>query len=610
MSRFSNHFEKVVVLLGGMALFAVANAAPVNITGTIVDKSTSKGIYGAIIKMVEAPLVEGRSKADGNFSLMGMTGVIPTKSTGIKPYGEVRLNGNTVSIKGIQPATKVVVDIYKCNGARINHFENVVGASGVIACANLWQANGAYIIRIRFNGQEYNLFSIGKKKTSFLSNYTPENRLGKVAETYTLDISAAGYSRQQKSITTVTGKIDTIRLEKVQNGVTVYLDSVLYPMDGFGACIAYDHPWGGPVDAAEFLFGLKDTCTYKGAKRTPIGLSTFRIATTPQAGIPDGSKTAIQNAYKVNPNIRFWGAPWSPAAQFKTSGATNSGGLKADSREGWATMLATNFPKAMKDLGVPSVYCISAQNEPDIQVSYDMCSYNPQELAAFCKVLGPKLHALNPPIKLLAIEVCCWDRFGGYYDAIKKDSATFAAVDIFASHAYAGTPGAPIQPNGKVNWQTEVWDCGNNAVGTAKQIHDNIVRGNCSAFHWWEFQFGGGECSLLDGGGGVRKNCFGFGAFSKFVRPGFMRVFVDGVPNNVQLTAYRDSTNTPVVVAINNGGSQTITISTFGGAAPKAVTPWVTSGSEDLVKKDPITVKDGVFTATLAGNSVTSFTSY
>jgi glucuronoarabinoxylan endo-1,4-beta-xylanase len=144
----------------------------------------------------------------------------------------------------------------------------------------------------------------------------------------------------------------------------------------------------------------------------------------------------------------------------------------------------------------------------------------------------------------------------------------------------------------------------------AKSIHENIVKGNCSAYHWWEFQFGGGECSLLDGGGGVRGSCFGFGAFSKFVRPGFMRVHVDGVPNNVLLTAYRDSTNTPVVVAINTGGTQSITIATFGGDAPKTVTPWVTSDSEDLVKKTAITVTNGVFTASLPGNSITSFSSY
>jgi O-glycosyl hydrolase len=65
-----------------------------------------------------------------------------------------------------------------------------------------------------------------------------------------------------------------------------------------------------------------------------------------------------------------------------------------------------------------------------------------------------------------------------------------------------------------------------------------------------------------------------------------------------------------VVVAINKGtAAASVPIGISGGAAPGSMTPWVTSATDNLIAKTAVPVADGVFTAALAGQTVTTFVS-
>jgi O-glycosyl hydrolase len=61
------------------------------------------------------------------------------------------------------------------------------------------------------------------------------------------------------------------------------------------------------------------------------------------------------------------------------------------------------------------------------------------------------------------------------------------------------------------------------------------------------------------------------------------------------------------VVAINNNTSATPVSLFVSGAAPCTVTPWVTSATDSIVSKTPITVTGARFTASLEAKSVTTF---
>ena len=176
-------------------------------------------------------------------------------------------------------------------------------------------------------------------------------------------------------------------------------------------------------------------------------------------------------------------------------------------------------------------------------------------------------------------------------------------------------------PNKEV-WQTEMsgvkwWpEQGptsdiNNGVAVAGWIHSALVDGQASAWLWWWYQASGtddNEGLLLKSGTDTKRH-YTLGNFSKFIRPGYMRVDITGtVPTGLLLSAYKGSDGTVVVVAINKStGSITVPISIAGGTAPASCTPWVTSATANLASKTAVTVSGGSFSAVLASATVTSF---
>ena len=62
-----------------------------------------------------------------------------------------------------------------------------------------------------------------------------------------------------------------------------------------------------------------------------------------------------------------------------------------------------------------------------------------------------------------------------------------------------------------------------------------------------------------------------------------------------------------MVVAINQGYSDLAQDFTLAGGTAAEVTPWVTSGNQQLAAQAAVPVVDGGFTATLPARSVTSF---
>ncbi len=144
----------------------------------------------------------------------------------------------------------------------------------------------------------------------------------------------------------------------------------------------------------------------------------------------------------------------------------------------------------------------------------------------------------------------------------------------------------------------------------AQWFHDALTRGEASAWLWWWYSGSSTNEGLYNGSTDTKRH-YTFGNYTKFVRPGFVRVDVTGeIPTDVLLSAYKGEGNKVVVVAINRGSSTAeVPIGIAGGTAPTSMVPWVTSNDDDLEPKTAVPVTDGVFTASLAGMTVTSFVS-
>jgi glucuronoarabinoxylan endo-1,4-beta-xylanase len=404
------------------------------------------------------------------------------------------------------------------------------------------------------------------------------------------------------------------------NAVEVDVCTTEQPIDGFGAA----DTWAGPLTATQVTLFFDPV--------NGIGLSLLRIGIDVN-GTPLGSGAYPDAIAAAKFGVKVWGAPWTPPAADKSNGSEDNGGtLNASAYDSWATVLA-GFPATFKqNTNGLDLYGISAQNEPDFTASYASCIYSSAQMVAFVKVLGPKLAALNPPVNLLAAEPDAWNNLwsgDSYGTAILADTAASSAVTIFAAHDYGNDTDSvttrPAPPAGVKQhiWETEVSDETaadvdiGHGIEVATWVYAALTTGGASAWHyWWLINANtDGEGLLLQGGSTTNppKRLYTVGNYSKFIRPGFVRVGTAGATpaGGALVSAFENPADgTVVVVAINPGtAAATLPIFVSGGKTLTQVTPYVTSATENLAAQAAIAVTNANFTATLAAQTVTTFVS-
>jgi glucuronoarabinoxylan endo-1,4-beta-xylanase len=388
---------------------------------------------------------------------------------------------------------------------------------------------------------------------------------------------------------------------QVAGQAIVNFGDVRQRIDGFGAADVWD---AALTDAQADMFF---------SQTNGIGLSILRQGISSSGGSLSQSSNAVKASQR---GAIVWAAPWSAPGAWKDNGSTSNGGhlLTAD-YNAWATSLAT-YASNMQAAGVP-LYAISVQNEPDYVASYDSMIYTPAQMTSFINVLGPKLAALNPRPKLIMPEVSSWGNAWSFESAVLADPTAPSYFDILGVHQYAGFT-AP-QSTARPIWETEqssfeAFDPSIlNGIGVARWIHDALVTGGVSAWHyWWLIGLNTDDEGLIGYSGNttITKRLYAVGNFSKFVRPGYMMVGVSSATPNVSVSAFKNpSTGDFVVVAINQNGADTPITLTLNGLTATSVTPWVTSSTLNLAAQTNLAITGGNVTTTLPAYSVTSFVS-
>jgi glucuronoarabinoxylan endo-1,4-beta-xylanase len=236
----------------------------------------------------------------------------------------------------------------------------------------------------------------------------------------------------------------------------------------------------------------------------------------------------------------------------------------------------------------------------------------------------------------MAPEVADWLLFASYRSRIEEDADAARYTDMYCVHQYAHPDAVRSMGLTKPLWQTEMsglnrngrWDPTiANGIVVAKWIHAAIVAGNVSAWVWWRAlnEWGTGsppkasdnEDLIVDVNGHltskptIAKRLYTLGNFSKFIRPGSVRVGVGGaVPRSVLVSAYRSGQGSVAIVAINDGRADAgFSVALSGGSPPPYFVPWVTSAADNLAAKGPVAVSGGGFNYVLPARSVTTFVS-
>ncbi len=385
--------------------------------------------------------------------------------------------------------------------------------------------------------------------------------------------------------------VDTI--VQAQAAGAIDLGTARQTIEGFGGASV----WLGALTDAYM------NTLYGNANSNQLGLSVLRVRIDPSGS--SAWAPELSNAQKaIAHGAIVMATPWTPPASMKTNGNIIGGSLSATSYAAYAAYLKS-FADYMSSGGAP-LYAISVQNEPDINVTYESCSWTAPQLLDFMKNYAAGVGST----KIIAAESFHFDTT--LTNPILDDAVAAANLSIVGGHIYGGGLAnyALAAAKGKEVWMTEHLDTSTTWIGalnTAKEINDCMTVGNYSVYLWWYLKRFYGP---MDDNGNPTKRGYVMGQFAKYIRPGFQRVNATYSPtSNVYLGAYKSGANV-VIMAVNMGASavnQSFTLS--GGTVPASFTPHITDATRSISTETNIAVASGGFSYVLPAQSVTSFVS-
>ncbi|MER6826243.1 glycoside hydrolase [Streptosporangium sp. NPDC000563] len=295
---------------------------------------------------------------------------------------------------------------------------------------------------------------------------------------------------------------------------------------------------------------------------------------------------------------RFYADAWSAPGYMKDNGSDSDGGkLLPEWRQAYANYLV-QYTKFYAREGI-RITDLGFTNEPDLTVSYASMRFTPAEAAEFVKVLGPV--AARTGLKVVCCDAAGWARQREYTAAVEADPVARRWVATHAGHPYVSPVDGPL-PTDRPVWMSEwspdgttwneAWDDGSGYDGfaVARQIHDSLTLGGVSGYVFWFGASRGTTRGLIQIDEAtatyrVSKRLWALAAYSRFVRPGAVRLSVAATDPALKVTAFRNAggaggTGGSEVVEILN--TSTVPVTTEITTRPGRATAYLTDGEHSL----------------------------
>ncbi|WEK55057.1 MAG: glycoside hydrolase family 30 protein [Candidatus Cohnella colombiensis] len=350
---------------------------------------------------------------------------------------------------------------------------------------------------------------------------------------------------------------------KLSEGNQQQIINAYYDADqGIGYTLCRTH-----INSCDFSLG-----NYTYVEDGDESLASFDISRDKQALIP----YIQQAAAKTGSNFKLYATPWSPPAWMKTNGEMNNGGkLKPEFRHAWAKYYV-KFIQAYEELGLP-IWGLTVQNEAKASQIWDSCIYTAEEERDFVRdYLGPALKAAD----LTRIRLMVWDHNKErVYDRAKTayldpDAAKY--IWGIGFHWYSGDHFESLSavhdrfPDKGLMF-TEGCHEGGVQLGSwrsgERYAHDIIGNLNNWMNGWTDWNI------VLDEQGGpnhvgnycdapiiadtttdsitYQSSYYYIGHFSKYIRPGAVRVGCSKYTDKLETTAFKNIDGTLAVVVLN-----------------------------------------------------------
>ena len=344
-----------------------------------------------------------------------------------------------------------------------------------------------------------------------------------------------------------------------------------------------------------------------------LGLSILRIFVSDDQNAWKNAIPTAQRATKLDATV--FATPWNPPASMRSAGKGGPGGglyVLNNGAEGQYAKHLNSFIKYCNSQGV-QLNSISVQNEPDW--SGEWTYWSPDRAASFLANYG-KAVVDGTTTKMMSPESFSYNK--SYYNAILNNSKAMENCDMFGTHFYGTQRNSmdfpALENSGKEIWMTEVYvpnsdansaDRWPEAVAVSENIHNALVVGNMNAYVWWYIRR---QYSPIWDTGKVSKRGYAMAQFSKYIRPGDVRIDATEQPNsNILVSAYKHSDTQVEVVAINKGNSDVTQEFNLNGRTIKNVNRYRTSGSENLAATKGMEANGSSFFSQLPANSVSTY---
>ena len=317
-----------------------------------------------------------------------------------------------------------------------------------------------------------------------------------------------------------------------------------------------------------------------------LGFTILRVYVSDDTNAWKKSVNTAKTAQSLGATI--FASPWNPPSsmteQFSEGGRSGKR-LRHDKYADYANHL-NNFVKFMKENGV-DIYAISIQNEPDY--AHDWTWWTSQECVTFlasyaskidCKIMSPETFQYNKQ----------------YYNDILNNAQANANVDVFATHFY-GTQRSQMDFPALENDPREIW--------MTEVYVPNSSSDADTCYIWWYIRRSYGP---MKDNGNISKRGYMMAHFSKYVRPGAVRIDATESPENgVYISAYKNTDGTIIIVAVNNGSNSYSQLFNINGLTITKVDRYKTTQGVNLEETKNLELTGNGFYAYLESKSVSTY---
>lgn len=336
-------------------------------------------------------------------------------------------------------------------------------------------------------------------------------------------------------------------------------------VDGFGGALPM---WNVTTPLTD-----EEVHTLVGMGEGELGFTLLRTIVDPFPDDWSRAADSLNEAKNYSNDVRILAAPWSPPAEMKDNNSTTDGGELLESRYGDYADHLNAYIDTMLEQGVV-IDVMSIQNEPDYATDYQSAEWTGDQLRRFVRDYGAEVDA-----EILIAESLRFDR--DYTDPALNDEQALANLDYVGGHLYSAedsgtfTPYPLAEEKGVPRWMTEwnyheadgegapIWGGNHRAVWAETldvvlaSVHQTMEVNWNAYIWWWSLRFysflGDGDSDYGTERGEVLKRGWAFSHYSKFVRPGHVRIGAElsEEAEEVYVTAYTDGQDKRVLVILN-----------------------------------------------------------